>query len=273
LIHPCDGAFLRYVADRPSDQERLAIDAHAADCPECRRRLQALLYARENLSALAASWTAAEHGRAYRQWRVAKALEDAAARSPSLAATAARWVDQLAAGVGMRLKVLVDRARRIASAAADVLPTGCDFELRPVLAGVCSAEELTRLDAHLKKAGARLAEDKPAEAIAELSEAVRIDARAPQAAVCEVRRQGAVLLQTIADGRHGRLSAKFWPSEGQAPPALAVLLSEDVARSAPVSRLEPVEGELYLVAEFEGLAGGIYALAIGPWPQEQGEPR
>jgi hypothetical protein len=162
------------------------------------------------------------------------------------------------------LQILVDHAQKVASTAAAVLPGGYEFELRPAFAGVGLPEEQTKLANHLKKSSSFLSNNMTREALGELLEAVKIDARSPQAAVSEICRKGDRILQMIVDSRRGCVSIKFWQGHLEKKPALAVLLPKNPDSGALIAQFKPIENELYILAEFENLPDGAYSLQIGP---------
>lgn len=264
MYHPDEDMIFRYVSGLASDEEQLQVDAHVVDCSDCLQRIQALLYVRENFDSIWESWTAAEHGCVCRQWRLARALREAAEASPSLSERLSQWLAQLEEGLEIGVNVLVNRARKVASVAAASLPIGYEFELQPVYAGVGSVEEQTQLADHLKKGSSLLSQDKSDEAMQELLKAVKIDARSPQAAVSEVCHEGRRVLQMVADGRRGRVYVKFWSEHEEESPALAILLPRAPQAKASVAQFKPVEGEPYMLAEFENLPDDTYSLQIGP---------
>jgi hypothetical protein len=255
---------LGYVLEQVSEEERLEADTHLAECGECVDRVRALSHLRASLDPLWAVWTAPEHGRAYRRWLMAQALGEAAKASPSIAAQARQWVQQLEKEAELALVVFLSRASRIASVAEAVLPSGFGFRLRPAVAGVGSATQTDQLQQHLAEGSRLLAQDRPEEAIRELSQAVRIDARAPQAAISEVYCNDRLVLQVVVDSRRGRVSAKYWPDVKEGSPALALLMPRESKGKALVAAFEPVEGETYLLAEFLEPPEGLFTVQISP---------
>lgn len=264
MIHPDEHSIQRYISSLVSEEEQLHIDTHLAECPVCSQRIQTLRYIRENFDSLWDSWTAGEHGRVYRQLQLVKTLTEIATAKPSLAERLKQWLEQLGEGLEISTRVLLDRSRKIASVAAVALPRGYEFKLRPAYVGVGSPEEQTRLEDHLKKGSDLLSQGKIDEATGKLLEAVEINARYPQAAVSEIRQDERLLLQVIVESRRRKISVKYWPSEGQEPPILAVLLPKHSGIRASAAEFEPIEGEQYVLAEFAYLTDGAYSLQIAP---------
>jgi hypothetical protein len=264
MCHPDENTIFQYVSQKASEQEQLQVDTHIADCPECMERVRALLYIRKNFESVWTSWTSAEHGRVYRQWKLAKALKEAAERSPSMTVLLKQWLMELKNGMGIGINVLMGQAMKVASAAAATLPIGYEFELRPAYAGVGSPDEQTQLVDRLKKSSSLLSHNKIEEALSELAEAVKIDARSPQAAVSEICREGNRILQMIVDSRRGCVFVKFWQIYEKSRPALAVLLPNDSGKRVLISPFKQVENEQYILAEFDNLPDGVYSLQIGP---------
>ena len=90
MCHPDENTIFQYISQTASEQEQLQVDTHIVDCSECMERIRALLYIRKNFESVWTSWTSAEHGRVYRQWKLVRALKEAAEFSPSLAAVPGR---------------------------------------------------------------------------------------------------------------------------------------------------------------------------------------
>ena len=264
MCHPDENTIFRYISDTASEKEHLQVDTHIADCSECLQQIRSLHFIRKNFEEVWRSWTAVEHGRVCRQWKLAKALEEATESSPSMTDLLKQWLVELKEGLEIGVQVLVDQAQKVASTAATVLPAGYEFELRPAYAGVGSPDEQTQLANHLKKSSSFLSHNKTEEALSELLEAVKIDARSPQAAVSEICREGDRILQMIVDSRRGCVSIKFWQGHQEKKPALAVLLPKDPDKKALIAQFKPLENEQYLLAAFGNLPDGAYSLQIGP---------
>lgn len=265
MTHPDYEILLRYAVEDVTDAEQLRVDTHLAECDACVERIRALRYLQENFTPLWESWTAAEHGRLHRRWQWLGVLQQLAGQSPSLAGRLRQWAEALREGAEITFKLLIDQSRRIASVACGVLPGECESALCPAYRGVGSPEEQKQLEAHLQKSSDCLAEDRTDEAVAELLEAVKIDARRPQSATLEVSRQGRRLLQTAVDGRSGRVWIRYWPAEPRLAPALAVLIPRGREAVPLAAEFKAVPEDTYLLAEFENVPDGPYALRIGPW--------
>ena len=270
MMHHLDEDVLqRYVSHSVSDQERLEVDSHLADCADCARRVQASFYLQRRFDPLWDEWTAAEHGRAYEQWRLVKAAREIAEAEPSLADRVKQWLGQFRSDVGFSLKVLIDKSHKVAAVAQDVFAPGYEFRLCPKYSGVGTPEQEKQLDSHLKRGSEFLSQDRQAQALDELLEAVKIDARTPQSATSEVFSEGRRVLQMVVDSRRGRIWAKSWPEEGQEPPGMAILLPGRPELRALAIEFRKVEDEPYLLAEFEDVLPGIYSLWIGPTLAEE----
>jgi hypothetical protein len=263
MQHPDENLLLRYVLERVSDEEQLQTDAHLADCPECVQRVQALRYLRRDFANVWKSWTAAEHGRQFRQWQLIKGLHAIADAKPSLASQVRQWLEAIRAEVEIGLQVLIDRGHEVASLAHGVLPPDCRFRLYPAYVGVGTPEAQKALQNHLEKSSLLLSENRGAEAVEELLAAVGIDARRPQSASSEVWQGGRRVLQSAVDG-HGTLWVKWWPAAGQSPPTLAVLLPHHPQGQALAVAFEAVEEDSYLLTEFREVPEGFYTLRLGP---------
>jgi len=252
----------RYLSANVSEGEQLEVDTHLAECPGCLHHIQMLRYLRENYDSLWDSWKASEHGHVYRQWRLVKALREVAETRPSLANRLGLWLGELREGLEITTRVLVDRPRKVASLAVAALPFGYDLRFPLACAGVGSPNRQTEMEEHLRKGSVFLSEGRIDEATDELLKLREIDARYPQTAVSEVCCGGRVVMQIIADGRRGRISVKSWSCEDRRSPAVAILLPMRNEERVLVGEFETVEGEEYVLAEFE--AHGAYALRFGP---------
>ncbi len=263
MQHPDESILLRYVTDRVSEQEQLATDLHLAECPECVQRVQALRYLQRDFATVWNSWTAAEHGRLCRQWQLVQGLQEVAEAKPSLRARVHQWLEALKEDVEISLKVLIDQGQEVASLAHGILPPDCQFKLYPAYVGVGSPEKQRELQDHLEKSSMLLSENRDAEAVEELVAALGIDARRPQSASSDVWHEGRRVLQTAVDGR-GRMWVKFWPAAGQEPPTLALLLPHHPDGKVLAAEFEAVREDAYVLAEFQDVPEGLYALRLGP---------
>ncbi len=264
MCHPYEDSLLQYVAGEASCDQELEIDRHLAECSDCVQRVCTLRYLQKDFAEIWNSWTASEHGRLHRQWQFAKALGEVAEAKPSVRSRVREWLDALKAEAEVGLKVLIDYSHEVASLAQGVLPPSYEFKLSPAYTGVGSPEKQKALEGHLTKSSALLAGNRETEAIEELLEAIKIDPRCPQAATSEVFCQGRRILQTAVDSRRRTVWIKFWPQEGQKPPALAALLSLCQEGKTLVAEFEPVEEDASVIAEFRDVTDGQHALRIGP---------
>jgi hypothetical protein len=264
MDHPDVNMILRYVSNSVSSREQVDIDTHLGQCPECLRRVRAFSYLDEKFDSLWDSWTAVEHGCAYRRWRLAKALREAVEVAPALSEHARRWVERMKEGLEFSVRVLVDKSRTIASLGACVLPRQCEFRLCLSGTGIGSPDEQAKLEDHLHRGSQLLSEDRPDEATDELLQALRIDARSSQAAISQILWRGQLLCQTIVDSRRGRILVRLWPQEGQCMPTFALLIPEDEKGKVLTAGFQGVENELYVLAEFDRIDHTSYSLQIEP---------
>ena len=264
MCHPDDETAIRYFSDEITEGEQLEIDGHVAGCADCLSRMRTLLYLRENFSSIWEKWSAVEHGRIYEQWHTIKAILEITANMPSMAEQIVQCFRAAKEGLGVGAKVLLDRAKRIASSAPIALPAGYEFRFCVAYAGIGSPEEQAQLEDHLTRGSELLSRDNVDNAVDELLKAGKIDVRSPQAAVSEVRHEGRLMLQMIVDGRRGRISVKFWPEERKRNPAFAILLSKRGTIKPLITEFGSVEGEEYILAEFEDVSDSIYLIQIGP---------
>jgi len=264
MEHPPVDVILRSLSDEADEEDRIVVDSHVVDCLECRKKVKRLLHIRENFDSLWEGMNAVDHGRLFRKWRLAVALEEAAKREPSLAAKAQHWLRAVTKGVDTVIKVLVDRERRIVAAAAEALPQEQEFVRHSAVAGVGTSEEQARIQDHLRRGSDLLARNQREQAVDELMKAVEIDARSPQAVTSQVVRRDDWVVQVVADSRRGRISVKYKTRAKGRGPSLAVLLHHQAGHDL-VAPFEAVESEGYDLAEFEDVPSGWYRIEIGPF--------
>lgn len=262
LIHPDDEAVIRYVRELSSQQEQLEMDRHFSDCLLCRENVKTMFFIRENFDALWDNWTAAEHGRLNQQQVLANMLRRVSQTRPALTDEIHRWLGQLGEDLCVSARVLLDRSKKIALLAASALPAGFESKIRPAYAGIGSAKEQTKVNAHLHKGSDLLSQQKTEHAVNELMQAVKIDARSSQVSTLTIVRQDSPLFEVHVDSIARTVLVLFWPVKGQGYPGLAVLAPNE--GEPMVAEFKPVEGADYLLAEFTDLPDGLFTLFIGP---------
>jgi hypothetical protein len=262
LNHPDDEAVIRYISEKCSPQEQLEMDTHFSECPSCRERAGTILFIRENFDTLWESWTAAEHGRVHQQIALARALKQAAKIKPTLAEEIKRWFEQLGAGLCISAAVLLDRTKKIALLASTVLPAELKSELRPAFVGIGSPKEQAKVNEHLKKGSELLSQNKAEQAVNEMLQVVKIDARSSLVSTLNITRRDSRLLEVRVDSKSRTVLIMFWPIEGEGHPRLVILAPKE--GEPMVSEFKLVEGADYFLAEFTGLPDGLFTLFIGP---------
>lgn len=265
MRHLDDNTIRDYVLEEVSESEQMAAEDHMADCPECVERVRAFRYAQEHFDSLWNSWTAAEHGRVTKQWRLAMAVSEIVQEHPKLIKQARQWLEDFKEEIGLGVKVLMDRRHQIVSLARAFMPLSYRFQLQPVHRGVGGPEEIAELEKQLNRGSELLAEDRPEEAVQEILQAITMDARSLQSAVSEVCHKERRILQTTADSAIGRVSVKYWTQPDQEDPFIVVLLPKETNAKAVARVFDKVRvsGESYLLAEFKGVSDGAYTLYIG----------
>lgn len=263
MRHLDDNTIRRYVLGEVLEPDLISVDGHLADCPECVGRVRALRYVREHFDVLWDSWTAAEHGRVARQWRLAEAVGEMTREHPSLAERARKWLAGFREEMGLGVKLLMDRHQQIVSLARAAMPLEYQFQLSPVYRGVAGPEEMATLEKHLNRGSELLAEDRPEEAAQAILQAVELGPLSLQSAVSEVHRKERRILQTTADSALGRVSVKYWTPPDEEDPIMAVLLPKHADTKAVAAAFDRVRGEAYLLAEFRGVTDGVYTLHVG----------
>ncbi len=262
MNHIKDDLFLRYTSNLASETEQLQVDTHLAECQNCRDRLSALIYLQENLESILKTWSAKEHGRLYHRWQILRTLHSVANSSPDLSARLWRYLDQGKSSFKVTVNLLVDQARRVATAAAGSLPEDFDCRLRPAFAGVGSPAELARVEKHLKSGSNFLSRGDTKAAIKNLQEAARIDVRSSQSAILEMHRDKDLIMQVTADSRRNRIWVRYFPKAEKPLPELALLVPASPENSPYAAEFKPVNGEDNLLAEFESVTGDLQTLLI-----------
>jgi anti-sigma factor RsiW len=254
-MHLKDNEVLDYVAERASAEHRLEMEEHFAQCDACLDRVRTLVFLRDRYDGLWDEWTARAHGSAHRKWLMSCALERLAASKPSLAERARGWLEGIGGRAELRTaRILVDRARKLALAAAGAMPPGYSFALRPLVTGVGAPDKA--LEETVRKSADLLRDGQIEASREELVKAAEVNARLVQSAEFEVHREGTRIAASAVDGRAGRAWIRVWIAEGEQKPSFAFLCSKDDPAEYMAVEFEPVEGEEYLVAEFEDLPSG-----------------
>jgi hypothetical protein len=262
--HPDERTALDYIRGLLSDQESLRVDSHLAECEECLELIRTLAHVRDHFDEIWDSWTPAEHGRAYRQWRLLRGLEGIVEQAPALSDRIAGWMSRLGDQAEVIVRVLIDRARLAASAAPESLPEGCAAEMGLAFAGVGSAQEQSELRVRSRRSSELLAVGRVEDALAELEAAAGIDARSVQSAEMYIHRDERQVARIEIDARWKRVSVTYWPSAGEQSPPLVVLLPSDPDSEARLGELSHVAGADWLVAEFSDVEEGEYTVVLSP---------
>ena len=188
-----------------------------------------------------------------------QALQALEVSDPSRAQSLRRWLGHLWQGVSDKaVRVLVDRSKRLVSLAADILPAEYRLEHRPAVLGIGTPGK--QVEAHLRRGRELLSSGEVEEVRHELEKAAELDARIPQAASLEILHAGARTAEMAADSRLGRVWLRYWPTEGEKPPEVALLLPDDDSLSAGSAAFAPVEGEEFLLATFENVPAGPFRI-------------
>lgn len=238
--------------------EELRVEEHIATCSECLHGIRALRYLRHNFESIWPVWAPAELARLHRQWKVLAGLAKVGGSSPGLAGSAKQWMDQLNQGCTRALNALLNRARGLAGIGLGGLPEGYSFQLQPVVLGVGAPDRKARR--HLQRCSEFLAKEQTDKAERELRQASKTDARFCQSARSQVLSHNRPQAQVTIDSRRGRVGIRFWPSPGEPSPPFALLLPGGDPERAVAGAFEPVEGEEYLVAEFNNVPDGFLEL-------------
>ena len=270
-IHP--RSLVHYLRNDLSADNLMAVDEHLCECDECLDKVRALRYLRSNFDSIWKSWTAEEHGRVYKQWRLAKALREAheqQSNSESIRTTALKWLKSLRTKSSeFAVDLLIDGKQKLAilaSAGQNAFMDPSDayeFFLSPVRIGAGAPDTMADVEKHRKAASLSLLSGKIDEAKSHLEEVVEIDSRAAQAAGLDIIRDEKVVGRIQVDSRRTRVSFMYWPAR-EDHPQLALLIPEHEEKVPMVEELRPVEGANYLLAEFTNLADSRYTIALNP---------
>ena len=158
----------------------------------------------------------------------------------------------------MGIKVLMDRGRRLTTAASGVLPQGNGFVLQPVAAGIGSPH--AAVEKHRCQASELLAQDDVAGAIAELEATKQIDPSYSQDASVEILDEGRIRMSVDIDGRKGLISVRYWPEEGEGSPTAAFLVPRESPSRARETDFQKQEG--YYWAEFDDIPSGEFEILV-----------
>lgn len=259
--HPNEDTLWQYISEDANDETLLDVDTHVARCPSCAERIRTLRGLQEDFDSLFDSWTAIEHGRVYQRWCLLKAVREAAKAAPPMAERLFQLFECLKTGMVLCIKVLVDRSRKLACLAREEGSADCVLRLCPSYAGVGSPEAQAELDAHLKESCELLSLGRVAEATEVLLQAEKIDARSTQATTSTVYRDEQLVAEAAVDSRRGRISVILWPGQRKVR-AQAILLPVKAPAEAIATVFERVQGQPYLLAEFEDVCHEVYHLWI-----------
>ncbi len=256
---------LAYAFDECGDADLPLVDGHIAQCAECLDRVRGALYLSSHAAEVVGGWTAAQHGAALRRARLAAALRTAAEREPGILARAASWLSHTGAEASAAARLALDRARGVGLASAAWMGEGWSSNLRPALQGVASpdADAATRS----LNEGMRLLDEGDSEgALDSALQAARLDARTARSTTLEVNAPEGTLYRVVVDARRGRVAVIRRPRAAELAGTLAMLIPSDESLVPLVSRFELVTGADYMLAEFESVPDGEYALETEPVP-------
>lgn len=136
--HPDLQALTRYILQESSDGERISVDEHLSDCDDCLEQLRVMRHIRMNFDSIWESWNAEEHGRSYKQWRMAKAIVQAEIAPELAESTRARIRGLLermnSSGMEIAVSLFLDKRKRMAVIASEMstalTPSSAPYDLR-----------------------------------------------------------------------------------------------------------------------------------------------
>lgn len=263
MTHLTETDILKYAFDEASEAEQIRIEEHVADCSDCRGRVQAAVYVKTHAGSLVESWSAEEHGAAFRQMNAIRAMRAIALKDRTLAARAAKWLTQTTTEVAASARLLIDQAKSVGLSAMETGSAGWSASLRPALQGVASptAEAAYK---YVEEGSGMLSQGSVDDAIRAVSEAVNLDSRIGQSTTLEMRHTNGAMLQLVVDSKRRRAILMHKPARRENIGGLAILMPLDWSQDPMVSKLEAVEDADYLIAEFDGLPDGQYTLIVEP---------
>jgi len=215
-----------YLLDQVSYEDRLEIETHIAECPQCADRVHSLHSAMAHFDDLWDSWTLSEHVAEFEAFRITETIRNIK-MNDSLRSRVDHWANTIHNGVEVALGLTIDASKRL----AEVIQDGLDF-LNPEI-----------------DAGSFIPIPSP----------VSIQGGADQSRWITVEAGGPPWTRVIADPNVGRIVVQLRDSKKPWP--LVALVARDGTWSA-VDVFRDIEGEAFLLAEFDDIPSGDFLVII-----------
>lgn len=264
MSHLTELDMLNYISEDCNESQQILVEEHVSSCDSCLNKLRAHLYVKSHASSLMESWSAEEHGKAFRQLAIAQALRRAAEKDKTLTQRTVKWLMSAGANIGESARLLIDQAKNIGLSAAQSFTPGMNVSLRPVLQGIASPE-IEEACQRIESGSKLLADGRGEEATQFVAQAIKVDARVGQSSILEWRQADGILKhRLVIDSKKRKASLMRLSSSPRDIGSLAVLLPEDDMTNIIISKFEKLECADYLLAEFSYLPDGQYSLLIEP---------
>jgi hypothetical protein len=237
MRHPSQEQLLDYVAGLAEPERAERLTAHLAECTPCHERAQALVSLRADFEG---GWS--------------RFLAEARSRAARPVAEAPREIV---------FQGLLDGARRLATAALTSLgPTPLRAAFVPVYQGVGDAERRPEAGRWAQEASQLLAEGKPDEALGRLARVAGSDPHVAASARLDLLAADTVAARVVVDASRRAVSVIVYPEAAMT--RVAAVLDRPAGPGEPPRRraLEPVEGAVYWLAEFEDVPDGPFTLRL-----------
>jgi len=215
-----------YLSDELSLEDRLDIETHIAECLHCARRVHALYSARINFEELWDSWTLSSHAAEFQTLRISETIKNTSIRD-SLRSRVKHWSWNIQNGVEIALGLTVDASKGL----AEIIQDGLDF-LGPEI-----------------DAGSFTPQPSP----------VTIQGDVDSSHLIAVETGGPPWTRVTTDPALRRVVVQLQGS--QKPWPLIALVARD-GSWAEVDAFRDVEGESFLLAEFDDIPSGDFLLII-----------
>ena len=238
--HPTQSALRSFAAGTLAERVAEEVYAHLGDCSACRTRFSSIRAIRADFDAAWDSFIS--------QLRMGS--RPLAESSPLT--------------LGTLVRGLLDDARHLAIAASDrVSKAGeglFDVAFVPRYQGAAGVRGVTGTDSLSQSAADLVATGNDADALKELEKIRQIDPTVASVARVELRIQGSRAGEVIVDSNRSTVAVLLYPH--LVPSGRYFAQIEQPDQPTRRTELEPVEGAPYLLAEFDGLSTGRFALGV-----------
>lgn len=244
--HPTQSALRNFAAGALPETVAEELYAHLGDCSACRTRYFSLRSIRADFDA---AWDVfVSH---------ARQMAGAPLESNPLV-------------LGVLVRGVVDGVRRLAMAASDRVSKASeglfDAAFVPRYQGAAGVRGASGTDSVSQDAADMVSRGADDEALVELEKIRRIDPAAAAVARVELRLEGTRAGEIIVDSNRSMVSVLLYPH--LVPTGRYIAQIEQPENPTRRLELQPVEGAPYLLAEFESVSTGRFALGIARVEEE-----